>query len=249
MNLVFFTQEDPLYVRIFFEEFLKIRDRSDRILAVVISKPMGKRSATDLARQMYGFYGPLGFLRMGARYAAAKATGRTIGRLVRSRGMRVIERSDLNSAEFIATIKGYDADMFISVASPIIFKKEILSLPRACSINIHNAPLPRYRGMMPNFWQLFHGEEKTGVTVHRMALTIDGGEAIRQEYLPVLPGETLDHLIRRTKKRNALLLKEVLDDFRAGSVTFTPIEGEGSYYTFPTKAEAREFKRRGGKLL
>jgi methionyl-tRNA formyltransferase len=249
MNLVFFTQEDPFYVRVFFEEFLEIYDRSDRILAVVISKPMGKRSTADLARQMYGFYGPWGFLKMGARYAAAKAWGRTIGGLVRSKGLSVIERSDLNSADFLAMIKGYDADLFVSVASPIIFKREILSVPRMCCVNIHNAPLPRYRGMMPNFWQLYHGEKTTGITVHRMAPAIDGGEIIRQEYLPVQPGETLDELIRRTKRRNAVLLKEVLDDFRTGKATFTPLQGEGSYFTFPTKAEVREFKRRGGKLL
>lgn len=249
VNLVFFTQEDPFYVRVFFEEFLEINDHCDQVRAVVISKPMGKRSAIDLARQMYGFYGPSGFLKMGVRYAYARGMRRTIGQLARSRGLHVVEWSDLNSPEFLNLARSYDADLFISVASPVIFKEEILAVPRICCINIHNAPLPRYRGMMPNFWQLYHGEKETGITVHRMAKSIDSGDVIRQEYLPVQQDESLDHLIRRTKRRNAVLLGEVLDEFRTGKVTFTPLDGEGSYFTFPTMAEVKEFKRRGGKLL
>lgn len=265
MKVILFSQEDPFYVRVFFETFLEIYDRSDQIQAVVISRPMGKRSAAALAGQMYGFYGPWDFIRMGIRYAGAKAaarggdwlcriTGRqpvptTIGQLVRSHGIPIIECDDLNSEAFREKMKGLAPDLFVSIASPVIFKEDLLEIPAVCAINIHNAPLPRYRGMLPNFWQLFHGEGRTGITVHRMVRSIDGGDIIRQEFLPVAPGESLDALIRRTKKRNAILLKQVLDDFRKGSVTFTPMVGEGSYFTFPTKAEVQEFKRRGGRLL
>ena len=164
MNIVFFTQEDPFYVKIFFDDFFKHHKRLDDIKAIVISKPMGKKSTFKLARQMYNFYGPFDFMRVGCKYAFAKLMGKkpverihsavpprtyTIKQLATAYGIRVIERNDLNSKAFLSLIKQYDPDLFISVASPIIFKEELIRVPKLDCINIHSAPLPKYRGMLP----------------------------------------------------------------------------------------------------
>ncbi len=44
---------------------------------------------------------------------------------------------------------------------------------------------------MPTFWQLYHGEQQLGVTIHYMAAKVDEGDALLQESLPVTPGESL----------------------------------------------------------
>jgi len=36
---------------------------------------MGKKSTVELARQMYDFYGPVDFVKMGTRYALTKVEG------------------------------------------------------------------------------------------------------------------------------------------------------------------------------
>ena len=264
MRIIFFTQEDPFYVKIFFDEFFSIYNRLDEIKAIVISRAMGKKSLIDLAKQMYGFYGPFSFFKMGFRYAFVKSMGRrnirkdtfdtipktySIKQTAKAYGINVIERSDLNSKGFISTISAYDPDLFISVASPIIFKKDLITVPRIDCINIHNAPLPKYRGMMPNFWQLYHGEKSVGITVHRIEVGIDTGDMIVQCFLPIDPDESLNSLIRRTKRENAKLIMQIIDHFRNGKIKYKSLEGEGSYFTFPTKEDVKEFKRRGKKIF
>ena len=71
-NLLFITQDDPFYVRCFFEEFFIIYPNLEEIKAVVIQSPMGKRSTWALAKQMYAFYGIIDFLRMCLRYFKVK---------------------------------------------------------------------------------------------------------------------------------------------------------------------------------
>ena len=264
MTIIFFTQEDPFYVKIFFDEFFKRYDHLNEIKAVVISQTMGKKSTLDLAKQMFGFYGSVDFVRMGLKYACVKVMSKrnlnknpagkvpktySIKQTAAVYGIDVIDRSDLNSKAFLSMISKFDADLFISVASPVIFKKDLITVPRVDCINIHNAPLPNYRGMMPNFWQLYHGEREVGITVHRIASGIDTGDIILQHLVPVERDETLDHLIRKTKKENARLIIQVIDDFRNGRVNCDKMEGKGSYFTFPTKEDVKEFKRRGKNIL
>ena len=262
MNIIFFTQEDPFYVKAFFEEFLKLFTPLDEIKAVVISRPMGKKSAFQLARQMYDLYGFADFLRVGARYAFVKLMGirkmrpastgtktYTLRQLMDAHGLTVIERNDLNSAEFRKMIGQYEADLFISVACPVIFKKDLIFLAKRDCINIHSAPLPKYRGMLPNFWQLYHGEKKAGMTIHRIAEGIDTGDIISQHFVPIETDETLHELIIKTKKLGARFMVETIKDYRHERVQYRKMEGEGSYFTFPGKKDVAEFKRRGRRLL
>jgi methionyl-tRNA formyltransferase len=264
MNIVFFTQEDPFYVKIFFDEFLKHYKPLDEIKAIVISKAMGKKSSFKLARQMYDFYGLINFLKMGVKYAYVEVLGRkkiraggrentpkayTIKQLADVYGLNIIERSDLNSKGFIKFIRQVNPDLFISVASPIIFKEELINIPNLDCINIHNAPLPKYRGMMPNFWQLYYGEKEAGITIHKIEKGIDTGDIINQSNFPIGPGDTLNDLIRKTKRKNAVMIMDVIEDFRMGRVRYKKMEGEGSYFSFPTKRDVKEFKQRGKKIM
>jgi methionyl-tRNA formyltransferase len=221
MRIVFFTQEDPFYVKIFFDEFFAKFKTREEICAIVISRPMGKKSMKKLARQMYDFYGPFNFLRMGFRYGFKKLMSRlpiskpedgrvpktySVKNVADAYGIPVLERSDLNSQGFRTFVKGYDPALFISVASPVIFKEELIGIPRLGCINIHNAPLPKYRGMLPNFWQMYHGEESVGITIHEINPKIDDGRIILQKHVAIEANETLDSLIKRTKRIGAASL-------------------------------------------
>ncbi len=263
MNIVFFTQEDPFYVKVFFNAFFQKYKNLDEIKAVVISKPMGKKSTVKLAKQMLDFYGIIDFYKVGVKYTYKKLMGKqpvnsgrsgnirtyTVKQLVESYGFDVIERSDLNSPEFHALIKEYDPDLFISVASPIIFKEKLIKIPRLDSINVHNAPLPHYRGMLPNFWQLYHGESEAGITVHRIETGIDTGDILAREKVPIKPNDTLHNMIVKTKMLDVKLILRVIEDFRYGRVKYTKMESGGSYYSFPTRKDVREFRRRGRSIM
>lgn len=263
MKIVFFTQEDPFYVKVFFEEFFERFAHPHEIKAIVISRPFGKNSLIALARQMLSFYGPADFLYMGVRWAFYKSMSKarpglgslglklkpsTIKQLAPN-GTKVIERSDLNSPDFIEIIRQYDADLFISVASPIIFKNDVIGTPKLDCINIHSGPLPKYRGMMPVFWQLYHREKTAGITIHRIDSGIDTGDILAQGHVAIDPRETLQDVIFKTKREGARMMLEVIEDFRHGRVLYRRMQGEGSYFSFPSSDHVAKLKASGRKLL
>lgn len=263
MKIIFFTQEDPFFVKIFFEEFFKKYKKTTEIKSVVISKTMGKRKIKDLAKQMFGLYGYINFVKMSFKYVLYKINSKiytkkgvkrkeyySIKQIAKAYGVNVIERSDLNSKEFISQIKKYDADLFISVASPIIFKEQLINVPKIDCINIHNAPLPKYRGMLPNFWQLYHDEIESGITVHKIEIGIDTGRIIKQIYVPIEPGETLHQLIEKTKREDAGIIIDVIEEFKNNKVIYTEMEkNKGDYFTFPTKKDLQEFRKKGKRVV
>ena len=55
------------------------------------------------------------------------------------------------------------------------------------ALNLHNAPLPKYRGVRPINWALKNGEHKHGVTVHEITANIDGGDIYGQVMFSIDP--------------------------------------------------------------
>lgn len=260
-KFLFITQEDPFYVRLFFEEFLAHYPRRGEIAGVVVAPTMGKKSLSRLVRQMYDFYGPRDFLVMGMRYAGYKVA-RRLARLFSSRrffsieqvcahyGVTVFTTPNVNDAEFLARLRTLNLDLIVSVAAPQVFKPALIDLPRLGCINIHNSPLPKYRGMLPNFWQMYHGENAVGTTIHRINAALDDGNILLQSETPIMADESLDSLIRRTKRAGAHLVQQAVEGLRAG--TIVEIENrrdDATYFKFPTRADVREFRRRGYRLV
>lgn len=54
-------------------------------------------------------------------------------------------------------------------------------------LNLHNAPLPRYRGVAPINWALKNGERRHGVTIHDMTPGIDNGPIVSQVAYSIYP--------------------------------------------------------------
>jgi len=260
-RIVIFTQDDPFYVRLFFEEFFEFYEDRDAIGGVVICDVMGKRSFRKLLGQMYEFYGPRDFVRMGTRYVAGKTFAASpasmrggrcfnLEQLCARYSIPVLRSSGLQSPGFLSELRDLEPDLLLSVAAPVIFKKDIIDMAKFGCINIHSGKLPRYRGMMPNFWQLYHGESKVGITVHEINEKIDDGRIILQKVVDVLPGETLESLMGRTKRIGAHVMIEAIEMLRNGNVRYreNPAD-QGSYFSFPTRKDVREFKRRGKRLM
>lgn len=55
------------------------------------------------------------------------------------------------------------------------------------ALNLHNAPLPRYRGVSPINWALKNGEVRHGVTLHEITREIDAGPILAQVWFPICP--------------------------------------------------------------
>jgi methionyl-tRNA formyltransferase len=261
LTLLFITQDDPFYVRVFFEEFLSAYPHREEIKGVVIGEAMGKKNALELAAQMYHFYGAADFFKVGAKYALNKVLrnippslagngGYSIGQLFRRYKIPVTHEADMNASSFLDAVEKLHVDVIVSVAAPVIFRESLIRLAKKGCINIHNGKLPKYRGMLPNFWQMYYGEKTAGITVHEINPKIDDGRIILQREVDILPSETLDSLIKRTKRIGARVMIEALDTIRSGRVQYKENNAaEGSYFSFPTREDIREFKNRGKRLM
>ena len=54
-------------------------------------------------------------------------------------------------------------------------------------LNIHNSPLPRYRGVSPINWALKNAERRHGVTIHEIVEAVDAGPIVAQLEYPIYP--------------------------------------------------------------
>jgi methionyl-tRNA formyltransferase len=261
MKIVFITQDDPIYVLPFFDEFFRQELAEIEVAGVFSCKTMGDRGRMRLLRELFCLYGTVGLLRLLARGARFKLMQRlpasrnarqfySLSQICRALNVPHMLIGNPNRDEFRSRIAAVSPDLLVSVACPYILKEKLLSLPPLGCINVHHAPLPRYKGMMPTFWQMYHGEKQVGVTIHTMSARVDEGNALLQEQLPIVHGESLDALIRRTKRHGAHCMRKVLRQIAQQTQTRLSLEnGPGTYFTFPTPAEMKEFRRRGFRAI
>jgi methionyl-tRNA formyltransferase len=261
MKIEFLTQEDSLYILPFFEEFLQNYAQDFEITRICCCRAMGKRPRLQLLRELTWLYGVPGLMRLLVQAGSAKVLstlprGRSasrfysIAQLSKAYGIECVSVANPNEAGFTDGLTQRSADLLVSVACPYILKSNVLGIPLLGCINIHHAPLPRYKGMMPTFWQLYHGERELGVTIHYMAAKVDEGDALLQESVPVQPGQSLHNLIRQSKRHGAHCMARVLHSLQENKATPIPLDhAQGSYYTFPKREEALEFRRRGLRAI
>lgn len=77
-------------------------------------------------------------------------------------------------------------------------------------INVHPALLPSFPGAHAVEDALAAGVAQTGATVHLVDEGIDTGRVLRQEEVPVLPGDTVESLHARIRTVEHRLLPEVV---------------------------------------
>ena len=78
-------------------------------------------------------------------------------------------------------------------------------------LNLHNAPLPRYRGVSPINWALKNNETSHGVTIHEITPGIDDGPIVAQLSYSIYPefDEVID-VYRRALEYGYLLFEQTM---------------------------------------
>jgi|AntRauTorckE6833_2_1112554.scaffolds.fasta_scaffold01104_9 methionyl-tRNA formyltransferase len=260
MNFIIITQKDILYTPIFFEKFFKSK-YPGTCKGTIIQKAFGDQSYIDLIKRMYNFYGFKDFLKQGIKYIRKTFLAAlyekelykkalSIENISHKFGIPVLPFDSVNSKEFKNWVKEQEIELIVSIAASEIFDEEILALPEKECINFHNAPLPDYRGMLPNFWQMHYDEPYSVLTVHTMTKSVDKGKIIYQQKTKIKAEYSLEDLILLTKKKSANALVEVLRQFKQGEVTYKPMSNvKGTYFTFPDRDDVKKFKSKGKQLL
>jgi methionyl-tRNA formyltransferase len=139
-----------------------------------------------------------------------------IKRLAEGSGVPVFQPQDINTPEAVAILQCWQPDLLVLVAYGQILRPEVLRVPRLGSINLHASLLPRYRGASPVAWALYHGDERTGVSVIQMVPAVDAGGILAQAETPIAPQETAGELEARLAELGAPLVCRVIDEIERG---------------------------------
>lgn len=101
-------------------------------------------------------------------------------------------------------------DIIITCAYGQIVPKTILDYPEFGCINVHASLLPKYRGASPISKAIYDGETSTGITIMYMDETLDTGNIINAEEIPIDDTDTLGTLTNKLSELGARLLMRTL---------------------------------------
>ena len=171
-----------------------------------------------------------------------------LGDLNRHDGIPLVGAVDVNAPGTLSTLRSWQPDLVISVYFNQLIKPDLIRLPRLGCLNIHPALLPRNRGLFPYFWVIANGEQETGVTVHWVDERFDTGDILVQQALPVRPDDTITSLAYASAQLGAELLIRAVDLIEAGNPPRITQNGrQASYHSWPSLADQRRFRQRGGR--
>jgi methionyl-tRNA formyltransferase len=113
-------------------------------------------------------------------------------------------------------------------------------------LNLHNSPLPKYRGVSPINWALKNGERLHGVTIHEITPGIDDGPIYGQVQYSIYPEiDEVKDVYARGLEYGWTLFAQTMP--LLGRITPAPQNhGEATYYNLQQNAllgERRSFTR------
>jgi len=258
MRIAVATQEDPFYLPPALDALCEAR----RDVVAIVILPAFNEGRLDTARRLYEFYGPVDFVRLAARFGGAKVADRvnrlwpltrpySAGDVARRHGVSAYHPAKINAPEFVQVLREeIRPDLLVSIAASQILRRQVLDIPRLGCINLHSAPLPRYQGMMPNFWTMVHGEPEAAVTVHEMVDKLDAGDIIVQRPVPIRPRDSLHDLMVRSKVVGVQALLDAIAQIEQGTAQRRPMDpSQATYFSFPKRPDAERLRRSGRALL
>lgn len=132
-------------------------------------------------------------------------------------GVPLLQPAKLKDVDFINAIQQLNPDVIVVVAFRML-PKDIWSIPKLGTFNLHASLLPQYRGAAPINWAIINGEKETGNTTFFINEEIDKGKLIFQERVAIGPDETAGELHDKLMASGAKLVVKTLDALAANSV-------------------------------
>ena len=144
---------------------------------------------------------------------------------------------DQNEYDFLASIQ---ADLIVVMAYGMLLPDMALAAPTLACVNLHTSLLPRWRGAAPVARAIEAGDTETGISLMRMAETLDTGPVISQKTLAVSTQDTCESLYPKLADTARLLLKDFLADAENMLAHATPQAEKPAHYAPKlSKSEAR----------
>ena len=108
--------------------------------------------------------------------------------------------------EIIALFEAYNVDLVVMAGWMRIVSKKFCDAFAGRLINLHPSLLPKYKGLNAVEQALKSGDDETGCSVHWVTEHLDSGAVIKQQTVPILPGDTPETLQRAIQQAEHYLL-------------------------------------------
>ena len=140
-----------------------------------------------------------------------------VKRYAQSQHLKILQPEKLKDPNFLAELKNIDADLFVVVAFRML-PKEVWSLPKHGTFNIHASLLPDYRGAAPINWAVINGETTTGVTSFLIDEQIDTGAILLSKTCEINQNENVGEVHDKLMHMGADLALETCTAIFEGSI-------------------------------
>lgn len=128
-------------------------------------------------------------------------------------GIKSIRIASKDEHLIIKIFEAHQVDLIVMAGWMRVVSKEFCEAFAGRIINLHPSLLPKYKGLNAVEQALKAGETETGATVHFVTEHLDSGAIIKQQPVPILPGDTVESLQRAIQQAEHYLLPLVINAF------------------------------------
>lgn len=144
-----------------------------------------------------------------------------VAKFAREKDLLLLQPEKLKSKKFLEQLHSLNIDVAVVVAFRML-PKEIWSIPKLGTFNLHASLLPQYRGAAPINHVIMNGETQTGVTTFFIDEKIDTGNILLKKATYIAPDENAGELHDRLMQLGADLVVETLEGLRNGNLKAVP---------------------------
>ncbi len=170
-------------------------------------------------------------------------------RLCETLAIPSIKVEDVNGPAVAEALRAAAPDLIVTFHFDQVLTAETIGLARLGGINVHPGLLPRHRGPVPTIHALAEGGGAFGVTLHRLAPTIDAGAILAQAAAELPADVTATGAANLLHERARPMMDDVLDEIaRSGALPEGRAVPIMPYCPFPSSTMLRDLWRSGRRL-
>ena len=126
-------------------------------------------------------------------------------------GIKSVRLASKEEDNIITIFEAYQVDLVVMAGWMRVVSKKFCEAFAGRLINLHPSLLPKYKGLGAVEQELKSGDIETGCSVHWVTEHLDSGAVIKQQTVPILPGDTVESLQRAIQQAEHNLLPLVIN--------------------------------------
>lgn len=144
-------------------------------------------------------------------------------------GLALHRIRNINNPDSLALLERLNLDVLFVIGWSQILRKDALALVRGGCFGAHASLLPANRGSAPINWALIKGEKRTGNTLMKLSVDVDGGDIVAQRAFEITPFDNVATLYDQVGRSNSEMLLELVQQLVSGQpLRTTPQVDDGS---------------------